>query len=110
MVRAPRNRFRRLSYRLGVYVYPSRKATQSLREEIRRITSLKETSKEVGGIVKELDNLLRGWSNYFIGGKQYRLRSHIDHYCKKRTLMYLWKKYGNKYGSKIVDYHKIKGK
>jgi hypothetical protein len=74
---------------LGVYVYPSRKATQNLRENIRRITSLQEASKEVGEIVKELDQLLRGWSDYFIGGKQYGLRAHLDHYCSKRTLMYL---------------------
>lgn len=112
MVRAPRSRCfatRRLSDWLGVYVYPSRKATQKLRDDIRRITSLQETNKEVGEIVKELDQLLRGWSNYFIGGKQYALRAHLDHYCNKRTLMFLWKKYGNSYGSKIIEHHKING-
>jgi len=110
MIRAPKNRPLRLSDWLGVYVYPSRKATQKLREDIRRITSIQEASKEVSEIVKELSQLLLGWSNYYIGGKQYGLRAHLDHYCSKRTLMYLWKKFGNKYGSQVIEHHKVNGR
>jgi RNA-directed DNA polymerase len=95
----------------GLYVYPSNNSTSRLRKGIKEITSIRQTHKDIGNIVLELSYLIRGWSNYFLGGKQMSLRANIDNYINKRTRMFLWKKYGaSKYGFVLSKYRKIEGK
>ena len=92
---------------MGLYVCPSRKATAHLRSQIKEITSIKNTHKSVGDVVMELGSVIRGWSNYFIGGKQSSLRVTLDWFITKRTRMFLWKKYGQSmYGTVLQKYRK----
>lgn len=110
IVAAPKGRAGRLTDWIGLYVYPSRKSTATLRSKIRAITNITQTSKPIGLIVLELGQLLRGWSNYFFGGKQIRLRRTLDFFIAKRARMFLWKKYGNsKYGTAIERHLKLNG-
>jgi retron-type reverse transcriptase len=80
----------------GMYCFPSRKSTKNLRNNVKSITSMKNTYKSVSIISQELSLLIRGWSNYFSpGGKQTLLRANLDMYIDKRCRMFLFRKYGS---------------
>ena len=112
IIKAPRVARGRLRDRLGLYVYPSRGATSRLRGEVKEITSIKNTNKDVMTIVKELTLYLLGWSEYYRpGGKQTKLRLGIDNYIYRCCKRFLYKKYQRVSMREIVDRHfKAEGK
>ena len=84
----------RLTDWLGLYVYPSRKATKSLRSRIKAMTSPLQRNIPLGALISRLTLLLRGWSEYFSpGGKQAALRSALDYFIFKRCKKFLFHKY-----------------
>ncbi|BEI31791.1 putative groupII intron reverse transcriptase /maturase (mitochondrion) [Bryopsis sp. KO-2023] len=96
MIRAPRKavgRLRLIDW-LGLYVYPSRAATKSLRSRIKVITNSRQRNTSLGTLISKLTLLLRGWSEYFSpGGKQVALRRALDYYIYKRCKKFLFHKY-----------------
>ena len=112
IIKAPRVARGRLRDWLGLYVYPSRGATSRLRGEVKEITSIKNTNKDVMTIVKELTLYLLGWSEYYRpGGKQTKLRLGIDNYIYRCCKRFLYKKYQRVSMREIVDRHfKAEGK
>ena len=112
IIKAPRVARDRLRDRLGLYVYPSRGATSRLRGEVKEITSIKNTNKDVMTVVKELTLYLLGWSEYYRpGGKQTKLRLGIDNYINRCCKRFLYKKYQRVSIREIVDRHfKAEGK
>ena len=112
IIKAPKVAIGRKSDWLGLYVYPSRKATQNLRNTVKSITSISNIYKTVGVVVNELTLYLRGWSEYFRpGGKQTKLRVGLDNYIYKKVKQFLWKKYQRVSMLKLVDWHlKYNGK
>lgn len=95
---------------IGTYIYPSKKSVQRLKDKIVELTSIQNKHKHIGAIVLELGSVLRGWSNYYIGGKQSTLRNGLDWFILKRTRMLLYKKFGLKtYGAMLQKYRKHLG-
>lgn len=94
MIRAPRKAVGRLIDWLGLYVYPSRAATKSLRSRIKAMTNSRQRNTSLGTLISKLTLLLRGWSEYFSpGGKQVALRRALDYYIYKRCKKFLYHKY-----------------
>ena len=95
IVKARRNEAGRLKDWTGMYCVPSRDSTKSLRNKVKAITNMKNTYKTVNTLCHELSLLIRGWSNYFCpGGKQSRLRGHLDWYIDRRIRRFLFRKFG----------------
>lgn len=105
MIKAKRSIAGKLRDWAGMYCFPSRESTKNLRNNVKRITSMKNTYKSVGDICQELSFLIRGWSNYFSpGGKQSALRTYLDFYIDKRCRRYLFRKYGSAKIAWAVNY------
>jgi len=95
IVKARRNEAGKLKDWTGMYCLPSRESTKSLRSKVKAITNMKNTYKTVNTLCHELSLLIRGWSNYFSpGGKQSRLRAHLDWYIDRRIRRFLFIKFG----------------
>nr|UBY46068.1 hypothetical protein [Porphyridium aerugineum] len=83
---------------LGVYTFPSKKATIILRQNIKWLTSKKNSYKSVITVFKNLNDLLTIWSSYFSPGPyQYYLRKHLDIYVWKRLRKFIRNKYQHSY-------------
>ncbi len=79
---------------IGVYTFPSRKATTRLRHTVKEITSKSAVYKGLDLIFKELNYLIRGWSNYFSPApNQLYLRRALDSYIWKRVRKFVMSKY-----------------
>ena len=60
--------------------WPSPKATKTLRERVREITSKRQSGKDVKQLIVELTPVLRGWGNYFRTGNADREFNQMDSY------------------------------
>ena len=66
---------------IGVYTFPSRKATTRLKQKVKELTSTSKTFKGLDQTFTELNYLIRGWSNYFTPSpNQLYLRRALDTY------------------------------
>jgi len=93
----PKSVSTRLKNRTKLYVYPSNKSTSRLREIIKDILSMSNVGLTPEAIIKRLNEVICGWSNYFIPtANQYALRANLDNYIFKRCLKWIFKKYGRK--------------
>jgi RNA-directed DNA polymerase len=93
-----------LKDRTKLYVYPSAKSTSSFRYNIKQATSMKFVALGPRDMIKKLNAIIWGWSNYFIPSpNQYSLRSNLDHYTFKRVMKWIFKKYGKKSYSFMVE-------
>jgi len=93
------------SWRTGRYScqrWPSRKAMAGLRARVKEITAPRWRLKEpIGGIVNELNRVLRGWCSYFRWGNSARQFSWIDEYVRERLALFDSKKrskHGRRWG------------
>ncbi len=77
----------RLKDRTKLYIYPSVNSTARLRKTIKAVTSFKYVGLQPRDLIKLLNPIIWGWSNYFIPSpNQYKLRASLDHYFYKRCL------------------------
>jgi len=84
----PKSVSTRLKDRTKLYVYPSVKSTKNFRIKVKNLLSLKNVYLTPQQIIKKLNSIIWGWSNYFLPSpNQYSLRSYLDHYiflkCKQ---------------------------
>jgi retron-type reverse transcriptase len=95
-----------------LFIYPSAKSTKNFRETIKEATSIKYASLRPQEMIKKLNPIIWGWSNYFLPSpNQYRLRTTLDHYVFRRCMKWCYKKFGAKsYASMIVNLFKEDGK
>lgn len=98
ITQAKKNIAGRLSDWSGLYVYPSKKSIQRLRDNIKLLTSRPKINKinnSVGSLslILKLSSIMRGWSNYFLGEKQENLRRGLDNYINLRVIKFLRKKF-----------------
>jgi Group II intron, maturase-specific domain/Reverse transcriptase (RNA-dependent DNA polymerase) len=102
----------RLKDRIKMFSYPSAKNTKKFRETVKEATSMKYVSLKPQDMIRKLNFIIRGWSNYFLPSpNQYRLRGTLDHYVFRRCMKWCYKKFGAKsYASMIVNLFKEDGK
>lgn len=94
IIKAPRKAIGKRNDRLGLYVYPSRKATKRLKEKVKDLTSISRTNINIPQEIADLNLVLKGWSEYYVpGGKQTDLRVYLDNYIWKRTKKFVFNKF-----------------
>jgi len=93
----PKSVSTRLKNRTKLYVYPSVKSTKNFRTKVKNLLSLKNAYLTPQQIIKKLNPIIWGWSNYFLPSpNQYSLRSYLDHYIFLKCKQWIFKKYTRK--------------
>lgn len=78
------------------YIWPSPKAMKSVRSKLHDITARNNLYKPVKEIVLKLNEVIRGWRNYFrIGNSTNKFRQ-LDRYVKMRLIKFARNKKGQK--------------
>lgn len=93
----PNSTSTRLTDRTKLYIYPSKKSTQNFRDHIKLATSMRYTGLKPQELIRMLNPIIWGWSNYFLPSpNQHALRSNLDQYTFKRCMRWVYKKFGGK--------------
>jgi hypothetical protein len=78
-----------------VHLEPSPAAEQALRDRLREITPRHTTWKATKAIVREINQVTRGWSNYFALDQYHRSFRQMNYFVAHRLRQWLWRKHGN---------------
>jgi RNA-directed DNA polymerase len=70
-------------------VFPSKKAVERIRETLRQLTS-SGFKHSLVNTVKEVNGVLRGWSNYFRYGYPRKVFRDLNHFTRCRFQSFLW--------------------
>ena len=81
-----------------VHTEPSPAAEQALRERLRELTRRPTTWRMTGEVVHEINQVTRGWSNYFALAHHHRSFGQMNHFIAHRLRQWLWRKHGNPSG------------
>ena len=87
--------------------WPSREAMQRARQRIRELTDRRRTLLPVEVVVRDLNNFLRGWANYFRYGNSRPHFTKIRTYALQRLVLFMAKRHNrpSRYGWTVVNYH-----
>ena len=77
---------------------PSPASKQALRDRVRELTRRSTRWRATEQIVSEINQVTRGWSNYFALGHYRRNFGHMNHFITHRLRQWLWRKHGNPCG------------
>jgi RNA-directed DNA polymerase len=77
---------------------PSPAAEQELRDCVYEITRRSTTWKAPEAIVHEINQVIRGWGNYFALAHYHRSFGQMNHFIAQRFRQWLWRKHGNPSG------------
>ncbi|MEV6816967.1 group II intron reverse transcriptase/maturase [Micromonospora sp. NPDC051296] len=75
-----------------VYVWPSKKALATAKAKVRTITS-QGTNKPLADLLRQLNPVLRGWSNYFRHGNSKATFSYLHQFTWRRIIGWLRRKH-----------------
>lgn len=81
-----------------VHIEPSPAAEQALRDRVRELTRRCTTWRATGTVVGEINQVTRGWSNYFALAHYHRSFGQMNHFIAHRMRQWLWRKHGNPSG------------
>jgi RNA-directed DNA polymerase len=81
-----------------VHTEPSPAAEQALRDRLRELTRRSTTWRTTGEVVCEINQVTRGWSNYFALGHHHNSFGQMNHFIAHRLRQWLWRKHGNPSG------------
>ena len=81
-----------------VHTEPSSDAEQALRNRIRELTRRNTTWKAPQEVVREINQVTRGWGNYFALQHYHRSFRQMNHFVANRLRQWLWRKHGNPTG------------
>jgi RNA-directed DNA polymerase len=81
-----------------VHTEPSSDAEQALRTRIRELTRRSTTWRAPQEVVREINQVTRGWGNYFALQHYYRSFWQMNHFIAHRLRQWLWRKHGNPTG------------
>jgi RNA-directed DNA polymerase len=70
-------------------VFPSKKALSRLRERLRELTSSSRCHVPIPQVIAEINQLLRGWANYFAWGYPRQVFHQIDWFVQQRLYRHL---------------------
>ena len=76
--------------------WPSPKAVKKLRDRVRKITSKRQSGKDVKQLIVELNPVLRGWGNYFRTGNAERKFNCMDQYVVTRLRRWQYRRGGQR--------------
>ena len=87
--------------------WPSREAMQRARNRLRELTGRKRTLLPVEDVVREVNDYLRGWANYYRYGNSRLQFTKIRTYALQRLVLFAAKHHNrtSRYGWTIVNYH-----
>jgi group II intron reverse transcriptase/maturase len=85
--RSPRGR----SY---LHAQPSQKSRGSLREQLGAILNHWTLWRPIKEVVREVNQVLRGWAGYFHFGNSVSVMNRMNHYSQDRLRRWLWRKHG----------------
>jgi hypothetical protein len=87
--------------------WPSREAMSRARQRIRELTDRSRLLFPVEQIVRDINNYLRGWANYFRYGNSRLCFTKIRTYALQRLVLFMAKRHGrtSRYGWTVVNYH-----
>ena len=85
--RSPRGR----SY---LHAQPSQKSRGSLREQLGEILNHWTLWRPIKEVVREVNQVLRGWAGYFHFGNSVSVMNRMNHYSQDRLRRWLWRKHG----------------
>lgn len=81
-----------------VHTEPSPAAEQALRDRVRALTRRPTTWRATGEVVREINQVTRGWGNYFALAHHHRSFGQLNHFIAHRLRQWLWRKHGNRSG------------
>ena len=86
-----------------VYTTPSRKAIQSARDKVRAKTYRSTRHMDLAELLTSLNQMLRGWANYFRYGVSKATFSAIDHFTWGRLMRWIRAKYKGRTGLSMKE-------
>jgi RNA-directed DNA polymerase len=81
-----------------VHTEPSPAAKQALRDRVRELTRRPTTWRATGAVVRAINQVTRGWGNYFALAHYQRSFRQLNHFTAQRLRQWLWRKHGNPSG------------
>ena len=81
-----------------VHTEPSPAAEQTLRDRVRALTRRHTTWRATGEVVREINQVTRGWGNYFALAQYHRSFGQLNTFVAHRLRQWLWRKHGNPCG------------
>jgi len=81
-----------------VHTEPSPAAEQALRDRVRELTPRSSTWSAPRKVVREINQVTRGWGNYFALAHHHRSFGQMNHFIAHRFRQWLWRKHGNPSG------------
>jgi len=90
--RIQRRTWRRRTGKRAVYTFPSKKALASVTDKVRTLTR-RARHRTLADLLRRLNQVLRGWCNYFRHGVSSRTFGYIDHYAFWRVVRWLRKRH-----------------
>ncbi len=81
-----------------VHTEPSPAAEQALRDRVRELTRRHTTWRATDEVVSEINQVTRGWGNYFALAHHHRSFGQMNHFIAQRLRQWLWRKHGNPLG------------
>lgn len=75
-----------------VYTYPSKEALASIKRKVRTITN-QGTNQDLGHLLRQLNAVLRGWTNYFRHGVSKQTFGYLRHFVWWRVVKWLRRKH-----------------
>jgi group II intron reverse transcriptase/maturase len=85
-------------HRRYLHVEPSQKSRQALREALGGILNHWTLWKPIGAVVKETNQVLRGWAGYFHFRNSTSVMSGMGQYSRNRLRRWIWRKHACKRG------------
>ncbi len=81
-----------------VHTEPTPAAEQALRDRVRELTLRSTTWRAPQEVVREINQVTRGWGNYFALNHHQRSFRQMNHFIAHRMRQWLWRKHGNPSG------------
>jgi RNA-directed DNA polymerase len=81
-----------------VHTEPSPASEQALRDRVYELTRRPTTWRATGEVVREINQVTRGWGHYFALAHHHRSFGQLNHFIAHRLRQWLWRKHGSSSG------------